>query len=154
MLRVAPFDQSDAAAFQEIHLKSLAFYGLAPAAPETVADMLREYASRDGMNLLLARSDNAPVGYASWVRVFPAGRGFAVYLKELYVDGGARGQGVGRALMSALAQIAYERGATRLQWETGEAGAAEFYAALGAVSTGKSHFAVQREDLHKIIKGP
>ena len=42
----------------------------------------------------------------------------ACYLQDLYTDPAARGQGVARALIEAVAQAARQRGATRLYWLT------------------------------------
>ena len=42
----------------------------------------------------------------------------AVLMNDLYVDAGARGQGVGRALIEASAEVARERGAHHLEWST------------------------------------
>jgi GNAT superfamily N-acetyltransferase len=41
-----------------------------------------------------------------------------VLMNDLYVDGEARGQGVGRALIEASAEIARARGAHCLEWST------------------------------------
>ena len=42
----------------------------------------------------------------------------ACYLQDLYVDGAARGQGAGRALIEAVAAHARERDSARLYWLT------------------------------------
>jgi len=42
----------------------------------------------------------------------------SVLMNDLYVAEGARGQGVGRALIEASAEIARERGARHLEWST------------------------------------
>ena len=41
-----------------------------------------------------------------------------VLMNDLYVDAGARGEGVGRALIEATAEIARERGAHHVEWST------------------------------------
>ncbi len=116
----------------------------APAAVE--AEILRELAAPYGTGADLARLDGRPAGFAFWLRI-PAGPGFALYLKELFVAAGARGAGVGRALMRAMAERAAGLGARRLQWEAGDAPSRAFYAALGAVDDGKTHYAVRAADL-------
>ena len=40
------------------------------------------------------------------------------YLQDLFVDEAVRGQGVGRALIERVAEVARERGAPRLYWLT------------------------------------
>jgi GNAT superfamily N-acetyltransferase len=74
--------------------------------------------SDDGM-LLGAWRDGKLVGYACLYRHFtslvPAE---TVLMNDLYVAAAARGQGVGRALIEASAEVARERGAHHLEWAT------------------------------------
>lgn len=76
--------------------------------------------SERGM-LLGAWRDGELLGYAclywSYTSLIPAE---TVLMNDLYVDPGARGQGIGRALIEASAAIARERGAARLTWMTAE----------------------------------
>jgi ribosomal protein S18 acetylase RimI-like enzyme len=55
-------------------------------------------------------------------------------MNDLYVDAGARGQGVGRALIEAGAEVARERGAHHLEWSTApdNATAQRLYDSTGA----------------------
>jgi ribosomal protein S18 acetylase RimI-like enzyme len=39
-------------------------------------------------------------------------------MNDLFVDSGARGEGVGRALIQAAAEVSRERGVPRLEWST------------------------------------
>jgi GNAT superfamily N-acetyltransferase len=57
-----------------------------------------------------------------------------VLMNDLYVDEGARGEGVGRALIEASADIARERGAPVLEWSTApdNATAQRLYDSTGA----------------------
>lgn len=61
-----------------------------------------------------------------------------VYLSDLAVDPGARGLGVGRALLAATAREAVARGAV-LRWELwqGNTSALAFYEACGALRLGE-----------------
>ena len=74
--------------------------------------------SEDGM-LLGAWRDSELLGYAclywSFTSTVPAE---TVLMNDLYVDPGARGEGVGRALIDASAAVGRERGAQRLEWMT------------------------------------
>ncbi len=74
--------------------------------------------SDDGM-LLGAWSGEELVGYAClywhFTSLVPAE---TVLLNDLYVTESRRGEGIGRALIEASAQIARERGAHRLEWAT------------------------------------
>jgi GNAT superfamily N-acetyltransferase len=74
--------------------------------------------SEDGM-LLGARRGEELVGYACLYWHFTSlAAAEAVLMNDLYVAEGARGQGVGRALIEASAAVARERGALHLEWST------------------------------------
>jgi GNAT superfamily N-acetyltransferase len=93
---------------------------------------------------LLAVDDSAPhtidspdtvVGFALWFRTFSTWLGVAsIYLEDLFVDPDARGGGYGRALLTALAAIAVERGYGRVEWSVlnWNEPAQGFYRRLGA----------------------
>ena len=76
------------------------------------------------------------VGCALWFLNFSTWDGtHGVYLEDLYVRPGARGSGLGKALLVALAAECVRRGYTRLQWwvlDWNEP-AIGFYKSLGAV---------------------
>jgi GNAT superfamily N-acetyltransferase len=86
--------------------------------------------------VLLAELDGWPAGYAlfhpSWSSEH-ALRGF--YLYDLYVRDAARGRGVGRALVAALAATAKAEGRAFLWWNSKEGNrrAQAFYRDLGAI---------------------
>jgi GNAT superfamily N-acetyltransferase len=94
--------------------------------------------SDDGM-LLGAWRGEEPLGYAclywTFTSLVPAE---IVLMSDLYVEPGARGEGVGRALIEASATIARERGAQRLQWitATDNEPAQRLYDTTGAESWG------------------
>lgn len=74
--------------------------------------------SEDGL-LLGARSDGRLVGYACLYWHFSSLEATeCVLMNDLYVDESARGQGVGRALIEASAEVARERGAPFVEWST------------------------------------
>lgn len=65
----------------------------------------------------IAELDGSAVGFAlffSSYSTFLTRPG--IYLEDLYVQPHARGHGAGRALLAAVAQVAVERGAGRLEW--------------------------------------
>lgn len=84
--------------------------------------------------LLASGADGEPAGFALWYRSFSTWEGVpGIYLEDLFVSESARGSGLGRELLSALARIARHRGWRRLEWAVlrWNAPSIEFYDALG-----------------------
>lgn len=74
--------------------------------------------SEDGL-LLGARQAGRLVGYACLYWHFSSLEAVeAVLMNDLYVDEDVRGQGVGRALIEATAEVARERGVPLVEWST------------------------------------
>lgn len=74
--------------------------------------------SEDGL-LLGARSGGRLVGYACLYWHFSSLEATeSVLMNDLYVVEDARGQGVGRALIEATAEVARERGVPFVEWST------------------------------------
>ena len=106
-------------------------FGARPAAEVLIAEVRPE--GPRGSGPLPLRGD--PVGFALF---FPTYSTFlarpGLWLEDLFVRPAARGQGVGGALMAALARIAVDRGYGRFEWNVLDwnAPALTFYASLGA----------------------
>lgn len=84
---------------------------------------------------LIADQDGAAVGLALFFHNFSTWTGWrGIYLEDLYVTPGARGQGIGKGLLTRLAAIAVERGCTRFEWAVlnWNTPAIDFYRSLGA----------------------
>jgi GNAT superfamily N-acetyltransferase len=94
------------------------------------------FGPRPWAEVLLAEEDGAVVGFALF---FPTYSTFAgkpgLYLEDLFVFPAYRGRGHGKALLTALARLAVERGCRRLEWSVLDWNepAIKFYRALGAV---------------------
>jgi GNAT superfamily N-acetyltransferase len=74
--------------------------------------------SEDGL-LLGARSEGRLVGYACLYWHFSSLEACeSVLMNDLFVDGGVRGQGIGRALIEAAAAVAREREVPFVEWST------------------------------------
>jgi GNAT superfamily N-acetyltransferase len=86
-------------------------------------------AARDG-----GEDDGVPVGMSLWFLNYSTWTGVhGIYLEDLYVRPAARGAGVGKALLAALADVCLRRGYSRLDWWVLDWNPArEFYHALGA----------------------
>lgn len=66
---------------------------------------------------LLAELDGSAVGFALFFSSYSTFLTRAgIYLEDIYVRPAARGRGTGRALLAAVARVAVERGAGRLEW--------------------------------------
>lgn len=96
------------------------FYGVAKIDDERNRSFFRRFLapSEDGL-LLGARSEGRLVGYACLYWHFSSLEATeCVLMNDLFVDESARGQGVGRALIEASAEVACERGAPFVEWST------------------------------------
>ena len=86
---------------------------------------------------LVAVADGTVVGYALYFLNFSTWEGVhGIYLEDLYVRPDQRGSGIGRALLTALAEIANERRYARVEWSVLDWNepSISFYRSLGAES--------------------
>jgi ribosomal protein S18 acetylase RimI-like enzyme len=84
-------------------------------------------------HLLVAYDADAPVGFVTGVELTHPDKGTEMFLYELGVDEAARGRGVGRTLVRALAGVAREAGCYDM-WvlaDAGNAAARATYASAG-----------------------
>uniref|UniRef100_A0A9E7ZVF6 GNAT family N-acetyltransferase n=1 Tax=Bosea sp. NBC_00436 TaxID=2969620 RepID=A0A9E7ZVF6_9HYPH len=96
-----------------------------------------------GVDILIAVKGEAVLGFASACNLYPGpGLKTGFFLKEIYVADAARGAGLGRKLMTALAELALERGHRRIDWtaDADDAALLRFYDGLGAVPYPKKVF--------------
>ena len=95
----------------------------------------RLFGARPYAEVLIGEVDGEPQGFALFFHNFSTFEGKpGVYLEDLFVRPEARGTGLGKALLSALAQIAIERDCARLEWSVLDWNdpAIQFYKKLGA----------------------
>ncbi|MGF7171406.1 GNAT superfamily N-acetyltransferase [Sphingobium xanthum] len=93
------------------------------------------FGPRPMAEVLIAELDGAAVAFALFFHNFSTFEGRpGIYLEDLFVAPEARGQGVGKALLVRLAQLAVERDCARLEWWVLDwnTPAIEFYTSLGA----------------------
>lgn len=96
------------------------FYEVAKIDDERNRGFFRRFLapSEDGL-LLGARREKRLVGYACLYWHFSSLEATeCVLMNDLFVDESARGQGVGRALIEASADVARERGVPFVEWST------------------------------------
>jgi GNAT superfamily N-acetyltransferase len=114
---IRPAGPADAEAIYEL-IVALAIYEREPDAVRATPDSLRAQleSERPPFECLLAEEDGRAVGFALFFPTFSTWEGRpGLYLEDLFVLEEARGSGIGRALLAALARIAVERGYGRLE---------------------------------------
>ncbi|MEU4740056.1 GNAT family N-acetyltransferase [Actinosynnema sp. NPDC023658] len=119
-------------------VEELAEYERARDECHLTAEQLHEALFRPSPALFghVAEVDGRVVGTALWFLNFSTWRGtHGIYLEDLYVQPAQRGNGLGRALLQALAQECVDRGYARLEWWVLDwnAPAIGFYKSLGAI---------------------
>ena len=115
----------------------LAAYERAPDECHLTADQLRAALFRPAPALFahVAELDGEVVGCALWFLNYSTWDGVhGIYLEDLYLRPAARGEGLGKALLAALAEECVRQGYTRLQWWVlnWNAPTIGFYHSLGA----------------------
>lgn len=134
-----------------------AHYG-SPDPPGGAAKMAR-LLTREGEHLpfaLLAERDGTVLGLATLTPVlFGGAYEWELFLKDLYVTAQARGLGVGRALLVAMARIAVEHHYCRIDWTTDgtNKGAQRLYDRLGVPRHDKVFYRLSGDNLKKLAAG-
>lgn len=128
-------DAADVAAL--VRAVDLHYVGPEVAQPlgPTIAMVERSMQEAEGTRYALAFRERRTVGLACFAVLRPGFRlSGLLFVKELFVDGHARGQEVGAALMRWLAEHARAQGLTRIDLTTDgtNTGAQAFYERLGA----------------------
>jgi GNAT superfamily N-acetyltransferase len=119
------------------------------------AERVREHAfgERPAFSIFVAERGAGPVGYAMFHPAYNSDLAVrSLSLVDLYVAEAARGRGVGRALMAAVAAEALRTGAESVEWgvHTGNVLARRFYADLGAYDTGAAIMGLDGEALRAL----
>lgn len=93
------------------------------------------FGARPAAEVLIGEVDGSPSGFALFFQTFSTFEGKpGIWLEDLFVEPGARGSGLGRALLARLAGLVVERGGARLEWavlDWNELGKG-FYRSIGA----------------------
>lgn len=124
MITIGGLLPSDRAAWEGLFRAYIAFYGRAEP-DEMYERAWREFGNGTRLHALGARLDGRLVGIAHFLShpSTSAPDTDLCYLQDLFTAPDARGGGVGRALISAVAAWARERGCGRLYWHTHESNA-------------------------------
>ncbi len=128
-------------------IRELALYEREPhAVLATEADLLRDgfgptprfrcvIAELSSTNNEQPTTNNLPCGFALFFTSYSTWRGHhGIRLEDIYVTPSQRGQGIGKALLRHLAQIAVAEGCPRLEWDVlaWNQPAIDFYHSQGA----------------------
>lgn len=122
----------------------------------TVEDVLRDGFGPDPWFFgFIAEREGQPIGLALAQRSYASDMGSrGLYITELFVEAEARGQGVGRALMRAVALHAETLGGEWLAWDVGvgNAAAKAFYEKLGGRYRGEIVMMVLQDEALDALK--
>ena len=124
----------------------------------TEADVLRDgFSAARHFEVLIAELDGKAVGFTLFFQRYSTWQGRpGLYIEDIFVDESARGTGIGRKIIAAVAKIAKARGANRidlsvLNWNP----ARDFYHRLGfehaepwmSYRLSESHFAALADEV-------
>ncbi len=136
-MTIRPAAPADVPVLLEL-VRELAVYEREPDAVEATEAMLRDalFGPAPLASCHVAVGNGEVVGFALWYVTFSTWKGRAgLWLEDLFVRPGARGQGFGKALLAELAAVCVERGYGRFEWWVLDwnDSAIGFYRSLGAV---------------------
>ena len=117
MIEIVPLADSDRAVWQVLATGYNDFYETVWP-PDIYDRVWRRLQAGEGAHALGARLDGRLVGIAHYLFHTSVWRDDVCYLQDLFTDETARGQGVARALIDAVAAEARRRGASRYYWQT------------------------------------
>jgi GNAT superfamily N-acetyltransferase len=135
-VRIRPATRNDVPAIAEL-IRGLARYEKLENEVVMTEALLDKalFGDRQYAEVLLAEEDGRPVGFALFFHNFSTFLGRpGIYLEDLFVLPELRGRGIGRTLLTHLAQIAVERDCGRLEWSVLDwnRDAIGFYERIGA----------------------
>lgn len=111
--------KQDAALLGRLLRQAFAYYGdtIALSDQELNGRLGGHLNQQPGYEAIIAETGGEACGFAIYAPVFwTVDCQIALFLKEIYILGHDRGQGIGRILMRELARIAVDRGWTRVVW--------------------------------------
>jgi GNAT superfamily N-acetyltransferase len=138
--RIRRVGEADIAAVVDL-VRDLAEYERLEHEYEMTPDQLRTalFGPEPALFGHVAEVDGEVVGFTLWFLSFSTFRGtHGIYLEDLFVRPAHRGSGLGRALLTELAEECVRRGYARLEWSVLDWNAPSigFYKSLGAEPRG------------------
>ena len=117
-VRIRPAEVSDVGLVLSLVSELAEYERAADQATGTAADLESAlFGERPIVEVVIAEVDRRPAGFALYFHNFSTWLCKpGLYLEDLYVRPEHRGSGVGRALMSHVADVAVRRGCVRLEW--------------------------------------
>lgn len=118
---IRPLNATDRDAWVRLWEGYLTFYKASVAPEATATTFARLTSGTEPMGGFIAERDGQAVGIVNWVlhRTTWSPKDIC-YLQDLFTVEEARGTGVGRQLIEAVRQMAQEKGAFRVYWQTHE----------------------------------
>ena len=118
---IRPLNAADRAAWVKLWEGYLTFYKASVSPETTESTFARLTSGTEPMGGFIAERDGEAVGIVNWVlhRTTWSPKDIC-YLQDLFTVQEARGTGVGRQLIEAVRQMAQEKGAFRVYWQTHE----------------------------------
>jgi GNAT superfamily N-acetyltransferase len=134
--RISPVDSAEFERLLPLIAAYQRFYEVEDIDEERNRSFFRRFLAPSEVGMLIgARGGGEILGYACLYWSFSSTQAAeTVLMNDLFVSEGARGQGIGRALIKASAAVARERGAAKLEWATapGNVTAQRLYDSTGA----------------------
>jgi GNAT superfamily N-acetyltransferase len=156
---IRPAVEADVPVILEL-IRALAEYERAPHEVRCDEAQLREslFGPRPEAEVLLACNGAGCAGFAVFFHNYSTWWGRrGIYLEDLFVRPEMRGKGIGKALLRALAKIAWDRGCARMEWSVLDWNqqAIDFYRSLGAVAKDEwTVYRLNRPEIEKLATSP
>ena len=135
MLLIRPATVTDAPLLLKF-IRELAEYERQPNAVVIKEDTLIKdgFESQPKFRALIADWGGQAIGYALFFGFYSSWKGPGIFLEDLFVREAFRGRGIGRALLSEVARVAWQEGSVGIRWEVLDwnESAIKFYKSLGA----------------------
>ncbi|MET9225078.1 GNAT family N-acetyltransferase [Lentzea sp. NPDC003310] len=119
MIAIGPLHPADRAAWQQLFEGYNTFYERT-LPPETYDEKWKAFLADDTIHALCARAGGEVVGIVHFLKHPSTTSQDVCYLQDLFTAPEARGRGVGRALIEAVADWARQQDCCRVYWHTNE----------------------------------